>query len=58
MAEVTLKLTIFLRLYYEADKVPKGVELREELLKVAETWATERCDTHECIKYTTAVNVT
>ena len=58
MAEVTYKLTIFLRLYYEAEKVPKGAELREQLLHAAETWATEQCGIKKCIKYTTAVNVT
>lgn len=58
MAEVTYKLTIFLRLTFDADKVPKGVELREELLKEAESWATKQCGIQKCIKFTTAVNVT
>lgn len=57
MAEVTLKLTIFMRLIYEADKVPKGVDLREDLLKSAEIWATKECGNQICLKYTTAVNI-
>lgn len=58
MAELTYKLTIFMRLMYEADKVPKGAELREELTEVAKSWAAEECDIWECLNHTIAVNVT
>lgn len=58
MAEVTYKLTIFLRLMFDADKVPKGVDLREELIKAADDWALKECDIWKCVNHTTAVNVT
>jgi len=58
MAEVTYKLTIFLRLTFDADKVPLGAALREELIKAANDWAVKECDIWKCLKHTTAVNVT
>ena len=56
--ELTYKLTIFLRLTYEADKVPKGAELREELSELAKNWAEAECDIWKCLNHTIAVNVT
>lgn len=56
--ELTYKLTIFLRLTYEADEVPKGTELREELDLLAKSWASAECDIWKCVTHTIAVNVT
>lgn len=56
--ELTYKLTIFLRLTYEADKVPLGTELREQLDEVAKNWAASECDIWKCVTHTIAVNVT
>lgn len=58
MEDVTYKGTIFLRLTYDADKVPKVAALRDCLQKVMEDWSTKECDEWKCSKSITKVETT
>ncbi len=58
MADVTYKLTVFLRLTYDADKAPKVAELTDDLKQEMEDWCKAECEVGKCHTYTTKVEAT
>ena len=58
MADITYKGTVFLRLTYDADKVPKVAALRDCIQKIMEEWCAKECDEWKCSEHTTKVETT